>query len=132
VSTGYGQIVDIRAVSELGRGVAETLKYVMKPANLLGWGPAQVAEFNALGRTKLRECYGELRRLVGDLEDDGENRLGVEPEERPLEEGDQCPECGSPLKAEWLPRDTLYRPVVQTDDMVTCTVYSTVEPSGVR
>jgi hypothetical protein len=58
--------VDIRAVKDLQGSVSEVLKYVMKPTNLLTWGPAQVAQFNALGRTKLRECYGELRGLVGD------------------------------------------------------------------
>jgi hypothetical protein len=102
-----GQIVDIRAVRDLGAGVAETLKYVMKPTNLLAWGPAQVAEFNALGRAKLRECYGELRGLVGEIEDDGEDQLGIEPEELPLVEGQACPDCGLPLAARWLSREAL-------------------------
>jgi hypothetical protein len=91
----------------LTRFVAETLKYVMKPTNLLDWGPSQVAEFNALGRTKLRECYGELRGLVGEIDGDGEDQLGMEPEERPLVEGQPCPECGLPLTACWLSREAL-------------------------
>jgi Replication protein len=108
VSSGFGQIVDIRAVKDLQKGVAECLKYVMKPTNLLDWGPEQVKQFNKLGRTKLQECYGKLRGLVGDLEDDGENRLGIEPEERPLQEGQACPDCGLPLRSEWLSREALY------------------------
>jgi hypothetical protein len=108
VSEGMGQIVDIRAVKDLQKGVAETLKYVMKPTNLLDWTSAQVAQFNALGRTKLRECYGELRGLVGELDGDGEDQLGLEPEELPLVEGQACPECGLPLTSRWLSREELY------------------------
>jgi hypothetical protein len=108
VSGDCGHIVDIRAVKALDAGVAETLKYVMKPTNLLEWGPEQVAQFNALGRTKLRECYGELRGLVGEIEDDGEDQIGLEPEERPLVEGQACPDCGLPLEARWLSREMLY------------------------
>jgi hypothetical protein len=107
VSMGLGQIVDIRAVKDLSAGVAETLKYVMKPANLLTWQATQVAEFNALGRTKLRECYGELRGLVGEIDGDGEDQLGMEPDELPLVEGQPCPECGLPLTARWLSREAL-------------------------
>jgi hypothetical protein len=108
VSTGWGHIVDIRAVRDLQKGVAETLKYVMKPTNLLDWAPAQVAQFNALGRTKLRECYGAMRGLVGEIDGDGEDQLGVEPEEVPLVEGEACPTCGAELRAWWLSREALY------------------------
>jgi hypothetical protein len=107
VSGGMGQIVDIRAVRDLQKGVAETLKYVFKPTNLLAWGGLQVAEFNALGRTKLRECYGAMRGLVGEIEDDGEDELGIEPEERPLVEGEACPTCDLPLRAWWVWRGEL-------------------------
>jgi hypothetical protein len=109
VSMGMGQIVDIRAVKDLQKGVAETLKYVMKPTNLLDWGAVQVAEFNALGRTKLRECYGELRGLVGEIDGDGDDQIGLEPEEVRLVEGQACPECGLALTAQWLSREVLYR-----------------------
>jgi replication protein len=109
VSDGMGQIVDIRALKDLQSGVAEALKYVMKPMNLLDWGPEQVAQFNALGRTKLRECYGELRGLVGEIDSDGEDHIGVEPEELPLVEGDPCPNCDSPLVVQCLSRDALSR-----------------------
>jgi replication protein len=108
ISGDVGRIVDIRAVKDLQKGVAEALKYVMKPTNLLAWGPSQVAQFNALGRAKLRECYGEMRGLVGEIEDDGEDELGIEPEERPLVEGEACPECGLPLMVRWLSHEALY------------------------
>ena len=112
VSGELGQIVDIRAVKDLQKGVAETLKYVMKPTNLLDWTPAQVAQFNALGRVKLRECYGAMRGLVGEIEDDGEAQIGVEPEERSLLEGDPCPTCDLPLEVRWASREVLYGPVM--------------------
>jgi Replication protein len=109
VSMASGRIVDIRAVRDLGAGMAETLKYVMKPTNLLDWGPGQVAQFNALRRMKLRECYGELRGLAGEIDGDGEDQLGREPEELPLLEGGACPACGAELTARWLSRDELCR-----------------------
>jgi hypothetical protein len=34
--------------------------------------PPYVAEFIALGRTKLAECYGGLRGLAAELAEDGE------------------------------------------------------------
>jgi hypothetical protein len=108
ISGDVGRIVDIRAVKDLSGGVAETLKYVMKPTNLLEWGPEQVAQFNALGRTKLRECYGAMRGLVGEIDGDGDDQLGIEPEEVPLVEGEPCPECGAPLEAGWFSREELY------------------------
>jgi hypothetical protein len=107
VSGEMGQIVDIRAVKDLSAGVAETLKYVMKPTNLLEWGPSQVAQFNALGRMKLRECYGAIRGLVGEIDGDGEDQLGMEPEEIPLVEGQPCPDCGLPLTALWVSHEVL-------------------------
>jgi hypothetical protein len=118
VSGGEGQIVDIRAVKDLQSGVAETLKYVMKPANLWEWGSVQVAEFNALGRTKLRECYGELRGLVGEIDGDGEDQLGMEPEEVPLVEGEPCPDCGLPLTARWVSREVLYGGPDSIDNLI--------------
>jgi hypothetical protein len=108
VSSDSGRIVDIRAVKDLSAGVAETLKYVMKPTNLLEWEPEQVNQFLELGRTKLRECYGKMRGLVGEIDGDGEDQLGTEPEEVPLVEGEPCPECGAELTAHWLSREALY------------------------
>jgi hypothetical protein len=80
----------------------------MKPTNLSDWGPEQVRQFNALGRTKLRECYGELRGLVGEIDGDGDDQIGLEPEEVPLVEGQACPVCGLPLTARWLSKEALY------------------------
>jgi hypothetical protein len=45
ISGDVGRIVDIRAVKDLQKGIAETLKYVMKPTNLLDWGPEQVRQY---------------------------------------------------------------------------------------
>jgi hypothetical protein len=73
----------------------------------LDWGPEQVRQFNALGRTKLRECYSELRGLVGEIDGDGDDQIGLEPEEVPLVEGQACPACGLPLTAHWLSREAL-------------------------
>lgn len=95
-----GQVVDIRRVSELRRGLAAVLHYVFKPANLLTWGPDQIREFNALGRAKLSECYGELRGLAAVWETDDEGSNGA----APLREGDPCPRCGAPLVAQRVPR----------------------------
>jgi hypothetical protein len=107
VSGEMGRIVDIRAVKDLESGVAETLKYAFKPTNLLTWGASQVGQLNGLGRTKVRECYGEMRGLVGELERDDEEKIGIEPEERPVAEGESCPTCALPLTARWLSREAL-------------------------
>jgi Replication protein len=98
VTGGEGQVVDIRPVAGLRAGLAAVLHYVFKPANLLTWGPEQIRQFNALGRAKLSECYGELRGLAAAWEaDEGSN---VEPAATPLMEGDPCPRCGARLVAE--------------------------------
>jgi hypothetical protein len=44
---------------------------------------------------------------VGEIEDDGEDHMGMEPEEMPLVEGQACPACGLPLTAQWLSREAL-------------------------
>jgi hypothetical protein len=49
-----------------------------------------------------------MRGLVGEIEDDGEAQLGIEPEEVPLVEGQACPDCRLPLAARWLSREELY------------------------
>jgi hypothetical protein len=84
------------------------------------WGPSQVKQFNALGRMKLRECYGALRGLVGEIDGDGEDELGIEPEELPLVEGEACPECGLPLTSRWLSREALYGSVMAEDALGGC------------
>lgn len=99
----YGQIVDIRAVKDLAGGVCEVLKYAFKPADLARWGPDQVSQFNALGRTKLGECYGELRGIVIKSNDD----LPAEDEKIEVIEGGPCPECGEPLSIVRISRASL-------------------------
>jgi hypothetical protein len=103
VTGGEGQVVDIRRVTELRTGLAAVLHYVFKPANLLTWGPDQIREFNALGRAKLSECYGELRGLASAWEADEAGSDGALPP-APLREGDPCPRCGALLVAQRVPR----------------------------
>jgi hypothetical protein len=45
---------------------------------------------------------------VGEIDGDGEEMLGIEPEEVPLVEGEPCPTCGAELTARWLSREALY------------------------
>jgi hypothetical protein len=68
---GAGSIVDVREIQDGRLGLRQVLYYILKPTNLLNWTAAQVAEFNALERTKLRECYGALRGLVGEVDIEG-------------------------------------------------------------
>jgi hypothetical protein len=92
-SKGEGRVVDIRdRDQDVRAGRCGALRYPFKPPTLLGWGPDQVAEFNALARLKLGECYGALRGLAGARVTD------AEPREAPLSElGAPCPACGRPL-----------------------------------
>jgi Replication protein len=99
-SRGEGQVVDIRdRDQDVRSGRCASLKYLFKPPTLRGWGPEQVAEFDALARLKLGECFGALRGLSGPLEaaeDGGAPRAGAR--EAPLPEGGApCPACGLPL-----------------------------------
>jgi hypothetical protein len=59
-------------------------------------GRDHVAEFDALSRLKLGECYGALRGLAGSRADEAEP--GHRASEAPLPEaGASCPACGGPL-----------------------------------
>ena len=58
--------------ADVRSGLCWTLMYPFKPPNLAAWGPAQVAEFTALGRRKLAECYGVLRGLATELAEESE------------------------------------------------------------
>jgi hypothetical protein len=92
-SDGEGRVVDIRDRHEDVRsGRCAALRYLFKPPTLLGWGPDQVAEFDALARLKLGERYGALRGLAGARADDVES-----PEAPRSEVGVPCPACGMPL-----------------------------------
>jgi hypothetical protein len=55
-----------------------------------------VAEFDALARRKLGECYGALRGLVSGPADEAEAGMGAIKGARP-EGGAPCPACGLPL-----------------------------------
>jgi hypothetical protein len=96
-SRGEGRVVDIRDRDEDVRsGRCASLRYLFKPPRLLGWGPVQVAEFDALARRKLGECYGALRGLAGVSEEAAESSEGTC--EAPLRDvGDACPACGRTL-----------------------------------
>jgi hypothetical protein len=96
-SRGDGHVVDIRdRDQDVRSGRCASLRYLFKPPRLLGWGPEQVAEFDALTRLKLGECYGTLRGLASTLEDEAESSEGTL--EAPFPEvGDACPACGLPM-----------------------------------
>jgi len=65
VTGGHGTVVDIRdRDTDVRASMCRTLTSPFKPMNLAAWGPAQVAECIAPGRTKLAECYGALRGLA--------------------------------------------------------------------
>ena len=112
--------VDIQSKGTLRSMVEETLKYCFKPADidLTGaaekrWTARQVSEFNRLRRVKLSESYGSLRGFVPDA-DDAEagaelGEVGREKEDD-LHFGSPCPDCGSPLTFETVPRAALVRP----------------------
>lgn len=113
ITGGAGSVVDIQSKGSLHSMAEETLKYCFKPADigLTGapekrWGAAQVAEFNQLRRVKFSESYGSLRGFELDADD-------LEPEATPdnphahLNFGSPCPDCGSPLTFETVPRAVL-------------------------
>jgi hypothetical protein len=105
VTDGRGEVVDIRdRDADVRSSMCRTLTYPFKPTNLAAWGPAQIAEFTALGRTKLAECYGALRGLAAALADDSEETEGSPHRQGPgriLSTGAPCPSCGAPLVAQW-------------------------------
>jgi hypothetical protein len=97
-SEGAGRVVAIRDCDhDVRSGRCATLRSLCKPPTLRGWGPEQVAEFDALTHRKLGECFGALRGLRGALgDDDAESRDGAR--EAPLPKGGApCPACGLPL-----------------------------------
>jgi hypothetical protein len=104
VTRGHGTVVDIcNCDGDVRTGLGRTLTYAFKPMNLEAWGPEQVAEFMALGRTKLAECYGALRGLAAEREDheEAEEPAHHEPPQQILAAGAPCPSCSGPLMAYW-------------------------------
>jgi hypothetical protein len=105
VTDGHSTIVDIRDRDpDVRASMCRTLTYPFKPTNIATWGPAQMAEFMLLGRTKLAECYGALRGLAAETDEKGEEGGDAprrEPPARVLVAGAPCPSCGAPLVAEW-------------------------------
>jgi hypothetical protein len=113
VTGGHGTVVDIRdRDADVRASVCRTLTYPFKPMNLAAWGPAQVAECIALGRTKLAECYGALCGLATELAEDGE-----ESDDSPhcqalrwvLATGTPCPSCGASLTAQWFTAEEVHQ-----------------------
>ncbi len=109
--------VDIQSKGSLRSMAEETLKYCFKPADigLTGaaekrWTAQQVAEFNQLRRVKLSESYGSLRGFTLDAEDKAVE--AIQPyevdEHAHLGFGSPCPDCGSPLTFETVPRAELF------------------------
>jgi hypothetical protein len=104
---GRGEIVDIRAVSDLSYGLRDLLQYCFKPLDLEMWTAADVQQFEAMRRIKLSECFGELRGLkieADEIDNYTVNRLFV---------GYPCPECGERLervKVSWRNLDK-YAPI---------------------
>jgi hypothetical protein len=105
ITKGAGQIVDIQSKGKLNEMVEEVLKYCFKPSDLRRWDVPQVLEFNALKGVKLSECYGELRGLKVEADDDLEDDRQREHED--LTYGSPCPECGEPLQVVTVPRSQL-------------------------
>ncbi len=106
ITKGAGQIVDIQSKGSLKDMASEVLKYCFKPTDIFRWDVQQVREFNALRRVKLSECYGELRGLKVETDDDleGDDRRH---DHEDLTYGSPCPECGEPLYPVTVPRSML-------------------------
>ncbi len=104
ITDGAGVVVDIREAHDFRGAVAEVVKYCFKPAEVEKWNVQQVAEFNALRRVKLSDCYGELRGLKVESDDD----LQPDSEHEHLEVGSPCPDCGEPLVSVTLPRSVVH------------------------
>jgi hypothetical protein len=112
VTTGHGTVVIRDRDADVRTSMVRTLTYPLKAINLGTWGPAQVAEFIALGRTKLAECYGALRGLAAEMGENGEEANDAphrEPLSRVLVGGAPCPSCGAPLTAQWFTAEEVHQ-----------------------
>ena len=71
-----------------------------------------ISAVDALGRTKLAECYGALRGLAAELAEDGEASDGSPPCQalrRTLAIGAPCPSCGAPLTTQWFAAEAVHQ-----------------------
>ncbi len=104
--------VNIQSKGTLKSMTEEVLKYVTKPTNLRSWGAEQVFQFNQLKRVKLSECYGELRGLKLDEDEEAQAdavraaAVASDPHAG-LEEGSPCPCCAEPLRYQLVSRALL-------------------------
>jgi len=85
---GFVKISEVKSASLRG-AVAETTKYILKPADIHEWSPKQAVEHSELRGMHLAETFGELRKIKVNKRD-VEFLLQRKP--RP-EAGDKCP-CG--------------------------------------
>ncbi len=83
-------IVDIRDVQDVGKAVAEVLKYAFKPAELGAWTAAQLKEFMDMKGARLSSVFGNLYAMKIEEDEDA-----TDAEE--IVDGAPCPECGDPL-----------------------------------
>jgi hypothetical protein len=119
ITEGAGCVVDIQSKGTLRTMAEEVVKYCVKPADITGgskpekqWRAQQVAEFNQLRRAKLSECYGSLRGLELDADDEAAEAAEPLPvdEHEHLGFGSPCPDCGLPLQYETVSREVLMFP----------------------
>jgi hypothetical protein len=110
ITKGAGQIVDIQSKGKLSKMVDEVLKYCFKPANLNQWDIQQVREFDGLRGIKLSDCYGELRGLKVESDEDLTGPEMLSDPHRDLGYGSPCPDCGEPLRFVTVPRSLLCAP----------------------
>jgi hypothetical protein len=90
--------------------VDEVFKYCFKPANLNQWDIQQVREFDGLRGIKLSDCYGELRGLKVESDEDLTGPEMLSDPHRDLGYGSPCPDCGEPLRFVTVPRSLLCAP----------------------
>jgi hypothetical protein len=113
ITDGQGEVVDIQdRDADVRASMCRPLTYPCKPTNLTAWGPARMAGFTALGRTKLAECYGARRGLIAELAEDREEANGSPDRQAPgrgLATGAPCPSCGAPFTAQWFTAEAVHQ-----------------------
>jgi replication protein len=102
LTAGAGQVVDIRHLQTRQAGIVNVLTYVLKPTDLRGWGPEQLRDFHTLGRRKLSETFGVLRRRAPMAARNGKEPGRRQRPARALTSGDPCPTCRQCLERRWV------------------------------